>query len=148
TLANGGTSYELNIIDKVLENNGNVFFEKTPAIPFQNNFAPENVEAVQKGMLMVTSGSRGTARGIFSLFPIQVAGKTGTAQQAKNRPDHGIFVGYAPFVNPEIAVSVVIPFGYGSYVPTILGKEVIGNYYELGDLKLGEKTTYYHMLDE
>lgn len=148
TVANGGTSYELNVIDKIQDNEGHVFFEKEPAIQNQNNFSPINIKTVQQGMFLVTTGSQGTARSIFNGFPIKVAAKTGTAQQALNRPDHGVFVGYAPYDKPEIAVSVVIPFGYGSNIPTIIGRDVIAAYYELNDEKAHENTSYYHMLDE
>jgi penicillin-binding protein 2 len=147
TLANGGTSYELNVIDKILENNGALFFDKTPAVTWKNDFEQTNIKTIQEGMYLVTSGSRGTARTIFSGFPIPVAGKTGTAQQSITRPDHGIFVGYAPYTKPEIGVSVVIPFGYGSTVPTIVGKDVIGAYYQIGEEKIDDEASFDHILD-
>jgi penicillin-binding protein 2 len=45
---------------------------------------------------------------------VPVAGKTGTAQENTRRADHALFVGYAPYNNPEIAVSCRICFGYSS----------------------------------
>lgn len=147
TIANGGTCYELNIIDKILENNGTLFFDKTPAATWNNEFDPENVEVVQEGMYLVTSGSKGTARNVFSGFPIKVAGKTGTAQQSKVRPDHGVFVGYAPYEKPEIGISVVIPFGYGSLIPTVVAKDVIGAYYQVGQETSNVEASYEHILD-
>ena len=44
----------------------------------------------------------------FADFEIPVAGKTGTAQQVKTRPNHALFVGYAPYENPEIAIAVAV----------------------------------------
>lgn len=43
--------------------------------------------------------------GIFDGFPISVAGKSGTAQEVKNRPDHGLFIGYAPADDPNSSSS-------------------------------------------
>lgn len=146
TLANGGTCYELNIIDKILENNGTLFFDKIPANTWENDFNPKNIKTIQEGMHLVTSGNRGTATRYFANFPISVAGKTGTAQQSKTRPDHGLFVGYAPYDKPEIGVSVVIPFGYGSTEPTNVGRDVIGAYYQVSVEKIDE-ASFDHILD-
>ncbi len=138
TIANKGSCYELSVIDKVLERDGTLFYDKKPVLSWENSFNPINIEQIQKGMSLVTSGSRGTARTVFAGFPIAVSGKTGTAQQSLTRPDHGIFVGYAPSDKPEIGVAVTIPFGYGSLVPTKVGKEVVGSYY---NVSLEQQTT-------
>ncbi len=52
---------------------------------------------------------------IFSDLSVEVAGKSGTAQENALRPDHGLFVCFAPYDDPEITVTVVLPYGYGSY---------------------------------
>ena len=62
---------------------------------------------------------------------ISVAGKTGTAQEAKNRPDHALFVGYAPCDQPQIAVAVRIANGYGSSNATEVGKNIFEYYFDL-----------------
>ena len=49
--------------------------------------------------------------GIFDGFPISVAGKSGTAQEMETRPDHGLFIGYAPAEEPEISAAVRIANG-------------------------------------
>ena len=46
---------------------------------------------------------------------MEVAGKSGTAQENALRPDHGLFVSFAPLDDPEVTVTVVLPYGYGSY---------------------------------
>ena len=45
---------------------------------------------------------------------VDISAKTGTAQENQYRPDHGLFVGYAPAESPEVAVAVRIPYGYSS----------------------------------
>ena len=64
---------------------------------------------------------------------MDVAGKTGTAQQVKSRPNHGLFVSYAPYEKPEIAVTCVIPFGYASFNAADLAHQIYQYYFELTD---------------
>jgi penicillin-binding protein 2 len=129
TLVNGGILYELNIIDNVKNPKGDMYFDKKPAVTLVNDFKPENVETVKKGTYQVTHGSRGSASYYFKDLPIKSAGKTGTAQEATNRPDHALFVSYAPYNEPEIAVVVVIPFGDSSTNAVKTAQKVIESYY-------------------
>lgn len=66
-------------------------------------------DAIQSGMRMAAE-----SYSAFADFPIAVAGKTGTAQQSASRPNHALFIGYAPADEPEIAVAVRIANGYTS----------------------------------
>jgi len=146
TVANGGTLYELNIIDKVSSPSGNLIEDTAPIITKENNFEEDHIAAVQAGMLAVTEGSSGSAKSYFYNFPIHVAGKTGTAQESETRPPHSYFVSYAPFDNPEIAVVAVVPFGYGSAKAIPIGRDIIAAYYELYETKTPYSTDF--MLDE
>ena len=56
---------------------------------------------------------------------INIAGKTGTAQESPTKPDHGLFVGYAPVEAPEITVAVRIVNGYGSSYATAVGRSIL-----------------------
>jgi penicillin-binding protein 2 len=148
TLANGGTNYELNIVDKITKNNGMIFEDRTPNIDTVSNFNPDNLATVYSGMLKVTTkqnGVRGTAYSIFKDLPIKVAGKTGTSQESSKRPDHAIFTAFAPFEKPEIAVVVVIPYGYTAQNSGKVVKEVITSYYDLYGTK--ETTTMNNKLE-
>ncbi|WP_304941698.1 penicillin-binding transpeptidase domain-containing protein [Vallitalea guaymasensis] len=134
TLANGGTNFELNIVDKISNHSGEVYEDRTPNIATQSNFDPENTKIVHSGMLKVTTkqnGIRGTAYSIFKDIPIKVAGKTGTSQESKSRPDHATFTAFAPYDDPEIAVVVVIPYGYTAQNSGKVVKEIISSYYDL-----------------
>lgn len=62
---------------------------------------------------------------------VNVAGKTGTAQENKSRANHALFVGYAPFENPEISISTRIAFGYASDYAAELSRDVFKYYYNL-----------------
>ena len=50
----------------------------------------------------------------FKDLKTKLAGKTGTAEEDENRPNHAHFVGYAPYDDPEIAIATRIAYGYGS----------------------------------
>ncbi len=58
-----------------------------------------------------------------------VAAKTGTAQENEKKPDHALIVTYAPFVNPEIAMSVVLQNGYTSSNAIALADDIYDFYF-------------------
>jgi penicillin-binding protein 2 len=64
---------------------------------------------------------------------IHVAGKTGTAQQIKTRPNHALFVGYAPFDDPQMSVAVRIAYGYTSHNTADLAGDIFKYYFKLED---------------
>ena len=69
----------------------------------------------------------------FSDLGINVAGKTGTAQESKSRPSHALFICYAPYENPEIAMAVRIGNGYSSTNCVMTAKDILQYYYKLAD---------------
>lgn len=85
----------------------------------------ENMDAIRYGMRMVATD--GTAADYFSDYPINVAAKTGTAE-VYGGSDNGIFVAYAPYENPEIAVAVVIERSGGGYYCGPVAKAIIDAY--------------------
>ena len=95
-------------------------------------------------MLKVTT--EGTARSVFSKFPIPVGAKTGTAQHTVINPvtgekydDFAWFVGFAPYDDPEIAVATVIfQGGSGGYAGPMV-RDIIAEYFGLN--KVGAKET-------
>lgn len=129
TLANGGTRYTMHIVDKVEETNGTIIKKIEPVVEEVTKFQDANLQAVYKGMLLVTQGTKGSLRGVFKDFPIDVAGKSGTAQENLTRSSHTWFTGYAPYDDPQIAITVMIPFGESSGSPAaVVAKNIIGEY--------------------
>ena len=74
------------------------------------------------------------SKSYFKNFEINVAGKTGTAQQISTRPNHALFVGYAPYENPEISIATRIAYGYTSENVSMLSKNIMSVYFELQTL--------------
>lgn len=121
-LANGGRVYELSILDKVVDKNGNIIKQYEDKLVETLNLKKENIQTVKDGMREVITD--GVARFIFRKQGLQICGKTGTAQERKDRPNHGVFVSFCPYYNPELAVNVVIPFGYSSGNAAALANKV------------------------
>ncbi|MBP3307200.1 MAG: hypothetical protein J6L66_06230, partial [Anaerotignum sp.] len=129
TLANGGTLYKLHMVDHVQNPDGTLHSEVEETVENVIEFKEENLQAVYHGMWLVTNGSRGTLRGIFDDLPVDVAAKTGTAEEDKNRSSHTWFVCFAPYDDPQIAITVMIPFGEGSGTPApAVAKAIIKEY--------------------
>lgn len=116
TLANGGTRYRAHLIDEIRNYDLTRVLEKTETQVMDTTGISEAVyDVVKKGMLSVTT--EGSVSSIFADYPIQVGGKTGTATVYDNGVEYnnGVFVAFAPYENPEIAVvTIVEKGGYGS----------------------------------
>jgi penicillin-binding protein 2 len=131
TLATGGVRYQAHLLDRITTQQHELVREFGTVTEYVMDLAPENVEAVFRGMLETTSTPRGTAYATFRNFPVSVAGKTGTGQEATARNNHSTFSAFAPFEEPEIAVFVQLPFGDSRYMPRSaaeLAKKVIAEY--------------------
>lgn len=129
TIANSGNNYELTLLDKVASTDGAVIEDFSPVLTNTTNFSQSTWDAVHTGMRMVITG--GTAKSTFNGFQINVAGKSGTAQENLLRSNHSVFVAYAPYENPEIAVSVLIPNGESSGYTAEVVRDTIKYYYGL-----------------
>lgn len=140
TLANKGDKKEVTIIKDVIDSAGNVLareeiqksINEKLGITEQDlskiNIKDENINAIFEGMKSVTGDSGGTAYGTFSSFPIEVAGKTGTAT-AGSGSDNAWFVGFAPYDDPEIAVVVIVEHGGHGYYTAQAVKSIMEEYF-------------------
>ncbi len=126
-LANGGTLYVPHLVAKILEKDNRVVREVAPQIVRRNFISPENMEIVRAGMReTVTLGS---ARSMAAL-PVEAAGKTGTAQWSSKKAPHAWFIGFAPYDNPEVAITVLVEEGVeGSAIAVPIAKDILNWYY-------------------
>jgi len=60
---------------------------------------------------------------------VECAGRTGTAEENKLRPNHANFIGYAPYSNPQISVTVTIPYGYTSGNSMSVANDIFDYYF-------------------
>lgn len=151
TIANGGKLNKVSIIkaiDNEVENTSisrdeiNKYSSEYTGVNFEErnlNINSEYIDAIKKGMLSVTSETGGTSYIVFKNSDIQVAGKTGTAQVPSGN-NNGIFVGFAPYDNPKIAVVAVIEHGgEGTYTANVV-KPIMEEYFNIDkEAKQNEK---------
>ncbi len=133
-MANKGTVYNLSLLDKRTDSKGNVLEDYTPVVRSVIDIADTTWNITHKGMREVISD--GSARRIFSDLEVDIAGKTGTAEEVKNghKINHAFFVSFAPYQNPEVAITVNIPYGYTSTNAATAAKNIYRYYYGYSDL--------------
>ena len=130
--ANGGKLFRPHLIKAILDSDDNII-NVVDSSPVRENFLDDyNVKVIKEGMRQtVTDGS---AISMMSA-PIEIAGKTGTAQWATGRENHAWFTGFAPFDNPELVITVLVEEGgEGSRVAVPIANEALSWYF--GEYKL------------
>ncbi|MGX7091430.1 peptidoglycan D,D-transpeptidase FtsI family protein [Hutsoniella sourekii] len=124
TIANGGIRYSPRLVKQIrgTDANGHLGDVLEDIEPKVMNVIPIDAAAmkrIQDGMYQVSHTNDGTARYYFQNYPLHVGSKTGTTEAfyagpikyAANQPvTNATYVGYAPFENPEIAISVIVPY--------------------------------------
>jgi penicillin-binding protein 2 len=126
-IANGGTLYVPQLVERVSAPNGAVIEEFPPRARQQIAVSPEHMKLVVDGLRGVVNDSKGTAYEVRGESDVLVAGKTGTAQVSRTSPkpgedpkhawyhsrDHAWFAGFAPADAPEVAIVVLVEHGGG-----------------------------------
>ncbi|RHR32562.1 penicillin-binding protein [Clostridium sp. AF19-22AC] len=129
TVANKGTVYNLTLLNKTTDVNGKIIKQYEPVAANKiENVSAETWDLVHQGMIAMVANNSS-----FTNLGIQMAGKTGTAQQSAVHPDHGLFVGFAPAEDPEIAVAVRIANGYSSSYAAEIGRDIVRANFKLAD---------------
>lgn len=142
TLANRGIRYKATFLNQVVSSDyREQQYVNQPQVLSNMVISDEAYLAYTEGMRSVAM--TGTAHGVFANYPIAVAAKTGTAQHSNSEliSDHGAFVCYAPFDDPEIAVVVYgEKAGHGTTMGQI-AKAILDTYFdnpEVGDVTTNE----------
>jgi penicillin-binding protein 2 len=145
-IANGGTRYKPIILDSIKMADGRLIYQSEPQIIGKIPLTGQALELVRKGLWEVVNSDRGTARG-SRLADIEFSGKTGTSQVISRKKDdtrpeeerpahlrpHAWFVAFAPSVEPQIAIAVVIEHGeHGSGAAAPVAREMIKAYLRKG----------------
>ena len=122
-IAANGKRYQPHLVQRIVDVNGNTVREFQPKLLSELDVSPSVIRNIQEGLHSVTK--IGTAAGVFAGFPIDIAGKTGTAENSQGR-DHGWFVAYGPYVNPNIVVAVIVEQGgFGSLSAVPIGRRIM-----------------------
>ena len=112
TVANKGRTMQARFIKTIREPGGRVVYSGSP-VSIARPLGETNAERLAELMRSVVTG--GTARGVFDALPVEVAGKTGTAETEEgDRLPHSWFIGFTPFSDPKFAFACIIENGgYG-----------------------------------
>ena len=127
-IANGGTLYAPRIGSSIKAADEKIISIESQIIR-KDFIRPDILQVVREGMRETVT--EGTAQGLKDL-PVEVAGKTGTAQFGSDSKTHGWFVSFAPYNNPELALIVLVE-GQGTeetYNAVPVTKEVYQWYFE------------------
>lgn len=125
TIANGGTRYQPYLIKSIEDDAGKVIMETESKIIGEIKLSDESYNAITKGMRLVVT--EGTGKTAFKGCPVSVAAKSGSAQMG--RYTNGIYVAYAPYENPQIAVAVVMEKSGGGSDAAPVVRKVIEKYF-------------------
>ena len=131
TLANGGTHYAAHLLKEVKSNDFSQVVERyEPIVLNQLDIDPENLSAVTEGMLRVTTD--GSAKAYFADLGVQVAAKTGSAQVSSATESNALFVCFAPYEDPEIALAIVVEKGGSGSLLASIAAEILEYYFSSG----------------
>lgn len=143
TIANGGTLYRPQLVEKVTDPDGKVVETLEQEVMGRVDGVQRYLALIRKGMEQVVQGKKGTARKV-AIDGLRIAGKTGTAQVVKlaqyrhlneedipyKYRDHAWFTCFAPAENPEIAVTVLVEHGlHGGSGAGPIARAVLNQYF-------------------
>ncbi len=141
-VANEGTIYRPHLVKRVVDQDGDTIKELAPEVLGTTGIPSASFKKIKQGLFAVVNEAGGTG-GSARLWDYKVAGKTGTSQVVKlgedrkkalkyEHRDHGLFVAFAPYDKPEIAVAVVVEHGGGGgAVAAPIAARILRGYFDL-----------------
>lgn len=129
TLVNGGTRYSAHLLKEVKSSDfSQVLYTYEPEVLDSIDIQPENLDAVKAGMLALTTGKGSLAR-YFQDLPVQVGAKTGSAQVSSTTESNAVFVCFAPYDKPEIAMAIVVEHGGSGSELGAMAADILSYYF-------------------
>lgn len=141
TVANGGTRYQLHLVQSLIDNSSGTVNETQPKIEESLDLHKSTLTAVKSGMRLVAT--QGAPSLIFNQLRTEVAAKTGTSQVIVNgvKKNNGFLITFAPYDNPEISVASVVELaGSGTSTAEITSSIIKYWYQNNTDEKTNQKT--------
>ena len=128
TLVNGGTRYSTHLLKEVKSSDfTSVEYSYTPQVLSTIDIQPKNLEAVKAGMLALTSD--GSVSRYFQNLGVKVGAKTGSAQISAQSQSNAVFVCFAPYDKPEIAMAIVVEHGGSGSELGAMAAEILSYYF-------------------
>ena len=139
TLVSGGKHCEAHLLKAVKTYDNAEIVALGETTPLNTvSISDSTLQAVKKGMYQLTTT---TLAGYFNACVVDAGAKTGTAQVFSNQTDNGVFVCFAPYEKPEIAVGIVIEKGGSGGALASTAVEILNAYFsadEIGVAVVGE----------
>ncbi len=140
TVANDGTVYRPFVVKRIVDADGKPLKEFKPEVMNRTGISPDKFRLIKQGLFAVVNEPGGTGS-MARLYDVRVAGKTGTSQVVKLRDskrgtpyqfrDHALFVAFAPYDKPEIAVAVVVEHGeHGGAAAAPIAGRILRAYFD------------------
>ena len=128
TLVNGGTRYSTHLLKEVKSSDfTNVEYSYEPKVLSTIDIQPKNLEAVKAGMLALTSD--GSVSRYFQNLGVKVGAKTGSAQISAQTESNAVFVCFAPYDKPEIAMAIVVEHGGSGSELGAMAADILSYYF-------------------
>lgn len=138
TIANNGVRYRTHLVRKIVnyERDETVLYNdpEKPEIVAQTGVSQDNIDLVKEAMYAVTQTAN--MRTMAGKYPITMGCKTGTAENAGS--DHNVFICFAPYDDPEVALCVLFEHGGRSYLPQQAACDILDAYFydkDVDDIK-------------
>lgn len=131
-IANSGERHTASILKRVTTYDyAETVYNREPEVLSRVDSPEENYEAVRYGMYLVATQRDGSAVETFGNYDIPVACKTGTAQIGEGKTNNGIFVCFAPYDDPEVAVTIMVEHGKSGATIAFMAKEALDAYFSI-----------------
>ena len=127
-LVNGGTVLRPHVGKAILrgESVQNLRFKPVRKVKLTD------IWAIRQGLIEAANSAGGTSASVFSGFPVEIAGKTGTAESGLGRSDHSWYASWAPANHPKVVVVVLIEHGgFGAQAAAPAAKEIYQAFFGL-----------------
>jgi penicillin-binding protein 2 len=127
-LGNGGDVVVPHVVDRVEDVSGRALEEVHPDVRRHVDIDEANRQAILSGLNAAAMSVGGTSYPVFGNFPVQIMGKTGTAERAPH-PDQAWYIAMAPYPNPRIVVAVTIEQGgFGVDTAAPVAQQILADY--------------------
>jgi len=109
-IANGGYVVQPHIGKKIVDQRGKMVRDLQAAKPRKVDISQSTLDVVRRGLYEAANSATGTSSAVFAGYPVQVAGKTGTAE-VFGSGDYAWYASYAPANDPKYVVVVMVEQG-------------------------------------
>jgi penicillin-binding protein 2 len=138
-MANGGRVLRPRLGSRIEDSSGRVLQQLEAPTARRLKIRPEHRQAILEGLRGAASGPGGTSTDVFKGFPIEIAGKTGTAEKGAGRADQSWYVALAPWPDIKYVVAVTDEAGgFGAETAAPMARKILAELFEVKETKLVE----------